>query len=73
MSDEEFKQSLASIRKFSKEVSSTPEKARAILVEIGVLDPDGNISEEYSKPYPFATQSTPSRSRVSRNRKSGSR
>ncbi len=68
MSTEEYKRELESIRKFNKEVASSPEKARAVLMKIGVLDAEGDFTEGY-KDQSHGGQSPKSDSGLSRDRK----
>jgi hypothetical protein len=47
MSDEELKKTLEAGRALAEEVTSSPEKALAFLVEMGLVTPDGRLTEPY--------------------------
>jgi hypothetical protein len=47
MSDQDLAEFLATIERLRQEHGSDPEKARAMLVEEGILDPDGSLAEPY--------------------------
>ena len=47
MSDEELKITLAASKALMEEVTSSPEKALAFLVEMGLVTPDGQLTAPY--------------------------
>jgi hypothetical protein len=47
MSDEELERTIAALDAVMKEYGSSPEKARAYLVKIGIVTPDGELTENY--------------------------
>ena len=47
MSNEELARTLASMDKLREELVSSPEKARAFLVEAGIVTPDGKLTAPY--------------------------
>ncbi|HEV2646677.1 MAG TPA: hypothetical protein VGU46_09960 [Acidobacteriaceae bacterium] len=47
MSDQDLAVFLATIERLRRERGSDPEKARAMLVEEGILNPDGQLAEPY--------------------------
>jgi uncharacterized protein (UPF0335 family) len=47
MSDQDLKEFIAAIERLRKERASTPEGARAVLVEEGILDKNGELAEPY--------------------------
>jgi hypothetical protein len=47
MSNDDLKATLAALKKVVDEYASSPEKARAFLVEAGFVNPDGTLHENY--------------------------
>jgi len=47
MSDKEFKSTVEAMASLRDELTSSPEKARAYLVEAGILPPDGNVVDQH--------------------------
>jgi hypothetical protein len=47
MSDQDLAEFLATIERLRQERGSDPEKALAMLVEEGILNPDGSVAEPY--------------------------
>lgn len=43
MSDQEFQNTLVALESLRAELVSSPEKARAYLIEAGILSPDGEV------------------------------
>jgi hypothetical protein len=49
MSNEELARSQAAMAKLREELVASPEKARAFLVEAGIVTPDGKLTEPYRR------------------------
>jgi hypothetical protein len=49
MNKKDLEETLEALRVFGKELTSSPEKARAYLVQAGIITPDGKLTEQYSK------------------------
>ena len=47
MTDKDLKETLAALKKVRDEIGSSPEKARAFLVQAGFIYPDGKLTEPY--------------------------
>jgi hypothetical protein len=47
MSDEDLQKTRDALAALQKELTSSPEKARAFLVKYGFLTPDGELTEPY--------------------------
>ena len=47
MSNEDLKETVEAAKKLSEELVASPEKARAFLVEMGLITPDGQLTENY--------------------------
>ncbi len=47
MSEKEYKDYLASLTEFSKEITATREASREFLIEIGIVDKNGEKTKEY--------------------------
>ena len=47
MSDQDLAEFLAGIERLRKELGSDPDKNRAMLIEEGILQPDGQLAEPY--------------------------
>jgi len=47
MSDQDLAEFLATIERLRREHDDTPEAARAMLIEEGILDPSGELAEPY--------------------------
>jgi hypothetical protein len=71
MSNKEFEEKIDSLKRFNRESSSTAEKAREVLVRIGVLDTEGKLTEPYDNSKASANKSSKPDSRLPRNGQSG--
>jgi hypothetical protein len=49
MSDEELKKTVDALNSLQKELTSSPAKALAFLVEAGFVTPDGELTEQYQQ------------------------
>jgi hypothetical protein len=47
MSEQELKKSLDAMSSLRQDLASSPEKALAFLVEIGIVTPDGELTKQY--------------------------
>ena len=47
MSDKDLAEFIATMQRLREEHASTPEQARAVLVEEGILAPNGELAEPY--------------------------
>ncbi|WP_161571079.1 hypothetical protein [Granulicella sibirica] len=49
MGNKDLKESLESMASLRKELSSSPEKTLAFLVEAGIVTPEGQLTEQYTQ------------------------
>jgi len=49
MSDEDLQETIEAMKKLREEVTSSPEKALAFLVELGTHTPNGELHPNYSQ------------------------
>lgn len=49
MSNEDLQRTLDALAALQKELTSSPAKALAFLVEVGIVTPDGELTEPYQQ------------------------